>query len=58
MSTARAAPSDRGIQYCSKSYIALLDASDVQISMTQTGDPLNDNPVAERVNEWPPVQYT
>jgi len=41
--------SDRGIQYCSKSYIALLDEYGVQISMTQTGDPL-DNPVAERVN--------
>lgn len=41
--------SDRGIQYCSKSYITLLDAYNVQISMTQTGDPL-DNPVAERVN--------
>ena len=41
--------SDRGIQYCSKSYIALLEEYGTQISMTQTGDPL-DNPVAERVN--------
>ena len=41
--------SDRGIQYYSKSYITLLDEYGIQISMTQTGDPL-DNPVAERVN--------
>ena len=41
--------SDRGIQYCSAIYITLLDAYHVQISMTETSDPL-ENPVAERVN--------
>lgn len=41
--------SDRGIQYCSTTYIELLDAYHVQISMTESGDPL-ENPIAERVN--------
>lgn len=41
--------SDRGIQYCSQSYVKLLQDYQVQISMTEKGDPL-ENPVAERVN--------
>jgi transposase InsO family protein len=41
--------SDRGIQYCSDSYTGLLTANSVEISMTETGDPL-ENPIAERVN--------
>jgi putative transposase len=41
--------SDRGIQYCSDSYIKLLTDNSVEISMTETGDPL-ENPIAERVN--------
>lgn len=41
--------SDRGLQYCSKEYIRLLNKHDIQISMTESGDPL-ENPVAERVN--------
>jgi len=41
--------SDRGIQYCSKDYIKVLDKYNIQISMTEKGDPL-ENPVAERVN--------
>ena len=41
--------SDRGIQYCSAIYIGLLDSYHVQISMTETGDPL-ENPIAERIN--------
>ena len=41
--------SDRGIQYGSALYIGLLDAYHVQISMTETGDPL-ENAIAERVN--------
>lgn len=41
--------SDRGIQYCSATYIGLLDAYHVQISMTENGDPL-ENAIAERVN--------
>jgi len=41
--------SDRGIQYCSTTYTGLLEDYQVRISMTETGDPL-ENPVAERVN--------
>ncbi len=48
--------SDRGCQYCSQAYAGLLRERDVRISMTQSGDPL-ENAVAERVNgiiksEW------
>lgn len=48
--------SDRGIQYCSKHYIELLEKYQVSISMTENGDPL-ENAIAERVNgilkdEW------
>jgi transposase InsO family protein len=41
--------SDRGLQYCSKEYIALLKKSQVAISMTHDGDP-GENAIAERVN--------
>lgn len=41
--------SDRGVQYCSSKYVRLLKEYDVQISMTENGDPL-ENAVAERVN--------
>lgn len=41
--------SDRGIQYCSKEYIKLLNTYNIAISMTEKGDPL-ENPIAERVN--------
>lgn len=41
--------SDRGIQYCSGAYVKLLKKADIQISMTENGDPL-ENAVAERVN--------
>ncbi|MFD2936166.1 IS3 family transposase [Spirosoma flavum] len=41
--------SDRGLQYCCADYIALLDSFNIQISMTETGDPL-ENAIAERVN--------
>ncbi|MFN5985168.1 MAG: IS3 family transposase [Fluviicola sp.] len=41
--------SDRGSQYCSFKYVNLLQDYNVKISMTETGDPL-DNAVAERVN--------
>ncbi len=41
--------SDRGIQYCSQGYVKLLGDKGIKISMTQSGDPL-ENPVAERVN--------
>ena len=48
--------SDRGCQYCSGPYVALLKAYGVSISMTQSGDPL-ENAIAERANgilktEW------
>ena len=41
--------SDRGIQYCSKEYVKLLQDKNIQISMTENGDPL-ENAIAERVN--------
>jgi putative transposase len=41
--------SDRGIQYCSQSYVKLLEDYQIQISMTENGDPL-ENAIAERVN--------
>ena len=41
--------SDRGIQYCSFEYVSLLKQNNIQISMTENGDPL-ENPVAERIN--------
>lgn len=41
--------SDRGSQYCGEGYITLLKANDIDISMTQSGDP-RDNAIAERVN--------
>jgi putative transposase len=41
--------SDRGVQYCSQSYVKLLQDHQIQISMTNNGDPL-ENPIAERVN--------
>jgi len=41
--------SDRGIQYCSKEYIKVLQENNIKISMTEKGDPL-ENAIAERVN--------
>lgn len=41
--------SDRGIQYCSNEYVQLLQQHDIQISMTENGDP-RENAIAERVN--------
>ncbi len=41
--------SDRGSQYCCADYVAILDKHFVKISMTQSGDPL-ENAIAERVN--------
>lgn len=41
--------SDRGIQYCSKEYIKLLNLHEIRISMTESGDPI-ENAIAERVN--------
>jgi transposase InsO family protein len=41
--------SERGIQYCSQGYVRLLKERYIAISMTQSGDPL-ENALAERVN--------
>jgi transposase InsO family protein len=41
--------SDRGSQYCSAKYVDLLKKYEVEISMTESGDPL-DNAIAERIN--------
>ena len=41
--------SDRGVQYCSQKYVNLLQDYNIQISMTENGDPL-ENAIAERVN--------
>lgn len=41
--------SDRGVQYCSETYVKLLQDKDIQISMTENGDPL-ENAIAERIN--------
>ena len=41
--------SDRGVQYCSEVYVKLLKTNKIKISMTQSGDPL-ENAVAERIN--------
>lgn len=41
--------SDRGIQYCSKEYVKILQDHSIAISMTENGDPL-ENALAERIN--------
>lgn len=41
--------SDRGIQYCNPAYIKLLQRNNIQVSMTENGDP-RENAIAERVN--------
>ncbi len=41
--------SDRGVQYCCHDYVNLLQKNEVQISMTDKGDPY-ENAIAERVN--------
>lgn len=41
--------SDRGVQYCCGDYTGLLLAYEIQPSMTQNSDPL-ENPIAERIN--------
>ncbi len=41
--------SDRGSQYCCQDYVRMLEYFDIQISMTENGDPY-ENAIAERVN--------
>ncbi len=48
--------SDRGVQYCCRNYVKILEKNHFRISMTENGDP-RDNAIAERVNgilkdEW------
>lgn len=49
--------SDRGVQYCCHAYTRLLDKNSIKISMTQSGDPL-ENPIAERVNRTIKEEFT
>lgn len=48
--------SDRGCQYCSEEYVSLLKKNDIKISMTESGDPL-DNALAERMNGIIKTEY-
>jgi transposase InsO family protein len=41
--------SDRGLQYCSKEYVGLLEKNNIRISMTEQSDPY-ENALAERMN--------
>lgn len=41
--------SDRGVQYCSMHYVKLLHKYDINISMTENGNP-KENAIAERIN--------
>jgi transposase InsO family protein len=41
--------SDRGSQYCSSQYVLVLKKHNIQISMTENSDPL-ENAIAERIN--------
>lgn len=41
--------SDRGSQYCSYDYVAILKNAGIQISLTQNGE-AHENPIAERMN--------
>lgn len=49
--------SDRGVQYCCHAYVKLLQKNNIQISMTQTGDPL-ENAVAERIHRTIKEEFT
>ena len=48
--------SDRGIQYCSHKYVKLLQDYNIQISMTENGDP-RENAIAERLNGIIKTEY-
>lgn len=49
--------SDRGVQYCCHAYVKLLQNQQIQISMTQTGDPL-ENAIAERMHKTIKEEFT
>lgn len=48
--------SDRGSQYCSSKYVEMLKKNNIQISMTENGDPL-ENAIAERMNGIIKAEY-
>lgn len=48
--------SDRGCQYCCTDYVALLAENKIGISMTESGDPL-ENAMAERINGILKTEY-
>jgi transposase InsO family protein len=49
--------SDRGVQYCCHAYVNLLQKNNVQISITQTGDPL-ENAIVERIHKTIKEEFT
>ena len=49
--------SDRGIQYCCDAYISMLNKKDIDISMTEQSDPL-ENAIAERINKTIKEEFT
>lgn len=49
--------SDRGVQYCCHAYVKALQKNGILISMTQTGDPL-ENAVAERIHKTIKEEFT
>lgn len=49
--------SDRGVQYCCHAYVNMLRKNNIQISMTQTGDPL-ENAIAERIHKTIKEEFT
>lgn len=49
-------PSDRGKQYCSNSYVKLLQDYNEKINMTENGDPL-ENAIAKRINRIIKEEY-
>ncbi len=49
--------SDRGVQYCCHAYVRILKKENIEISMTQTGDPI-ENAVAERINKTIKEEFT
>ena len=48
---------DRGVQYCCYAYVKLLQKQNIQISMIQSGDPL-ENAVAERIHRTIKEEFT
>lgn len=48
--------SDRGSQYCSSKYVEMLKKNNIQISMTENGDPL-ENAIAKRLNGIIKAEY-